>query len=426
MSFNEMEHEADFCLSTSTSQWVAPPAISWTREEISMIQEMFLSDEKGIRIREISISDSKQSETESPLAVSVDQSTNATSMLLSPIDADNALLRNSTMSEKDDMANYFVDRILPVNSEVSVPSSVSISSNGRSIEHMLSKLRAKVEDLSHIYYSRCSKYSGGDERNTKKVKLSFAIKRLKRVIQGLSMENDRLKRYTKSSHCEISRLHSRCSWLEIKQLSQYISKATCAAAVKDGIDLALNYVMNGRVLMDRHDELGWDYKSFLTQHGAFSFKLKKDYPKEVNMHGVIKKTLAIVTDSENVSRVKHSFIRVQQVTKLDQDVVIVYDMPNYSAPRMDRVVAVLFRAETPTGFLLGLRSLNVDNHSDTERRMDCTVWQRYNRKQDGGFSVTAGGVMTLPSRAGVNLMAVEVYCLHWRWESSVIGTQWAI
>ncbi|OWZ03263.1 hypothetical protein PHMEG_00025040, partial [Phytophthora megakarya] len=72
----------------TSSQWVAPPAASWTREEINMIQEMFLSDEKSIQIRDISISGGKLPVTEDPLSVSVEQGADATSMLLSPIGAD--------------------------------------------------------------------------------------------------------------------------------------------------------------------------------------------------------------------------------------------------------------------------------------------------------------------------------------------------
>lgn len=406
----------------------APPAASWTREEVNMIQEIFLSDDKTIQIQDISYSNSSPHD---PLVVSIEQNTNATSMLLSPIGADNAVLQKLVVDEKEDTIDLLVAPFqnVPVTLNAGyVPSTVPNPNNGRPMEHILAKLRTKVEDLNHTYYSRCMNVSRADQLSINKMKLLLAIERLRRVIESLSLENNRLKTNTLScaQHGKL-RLQNRDDRLEMKHLSRYIDKRTCAVVVKEGIDVALNkYAMDGKVLMDREDEHGWSYKTVLTRDGSFAYSLKKDFPKELNMHDVIENTWNFVTEPENASREKYSFIKVQQVKKIDKDTIIVFDTTNRDATCVNRVVAVLFRVETPTGILLGLRSLDVGTSSDTVQYMECSAWQHYERKEDGGFFVKAGGLLSLPSSADVNFVAVEIFCLHWRWETSAVGIQLAM
>ncbi|ETO80937.1 hypothetical protein F444_04659 [Phytophthora nicotianae P1976] len=444
MSFIEMLSAASPRSSSSSqsqapSQWMAPPAASWTREEISMIQEMFLSDEKAIQIRDISISGGKLPVTDDPLAISVEQGADATSMLLSPIGADDAFLQQFMVDEKDAMAAFFLEAIdpfqaVPVASDnvqqqvVAAPSAVSGPCDGRPIEHVLAKLRAKVNDLNRIYYSRCMNTSGADDSSINKVKLVLAIERLQRVIQGLSKENAQLKADTTScaQRSELLLRDSDKSQVNLEHLSQSIDESTCATAMEEGMNVALNYSMDGEVLKDHQDEHGWGYKSVVTQNGVFSYILKKEYPKEVNMHEVMQKTWANVSSSENLSCIYYGSIKAQLVKKVGTETVVMYDMTNHDATRVDRVVSVLFRKKLSNGFLLGARSINVAPTTDNVRRMDCTMWQRYECKEDGGFSVTSGGLLSYPSRADIDFMAVEILCLHWRWENRVVCAQWTM
>ncbi|KAG7390453.1 hypothetical protein PHYPSEUDO_007976 [Phytophthora pseudosyringae] len=438
MSFIEMLSAASPRSSSSSSsqaltpsQWVAPPAAAWTREEISMIQEMFLSDEKAIQIRDISISGGKLPVVEDPLAVSVEQGADATSMLLSPIGADDAFLQQFMVDEKDAMTAFFLEAIDPFQN---VPAAASNKgqeaagpSDGRPVEHVLAKLRAKVEGLNRIYYSRCMNTSGANDTNINKVKLVLAIERLQRVIQGLSKENAQLKTDTTScaQRSELLVQGSSENQAELNQLSQSIEERTCAAAVKEGMNVALTCSMDGEVLKDHQDESGWGYKSAVSRDGVFSYSLKKEYPKEVNVHEVMQKTWTNVSSSENFSGIYYGSITAQLVKKVGKEAVMMYDMTNHDSTRVDRVVAVLFRVEMANGFLLGAHSINGAPAvaSDNVRRMDCTTWQRYECKEDGGFSVTSGGQLSYPSRADIDFMAVEILCLHLRWENRVVGAQ---
>uniref|UniRef100_H3GZ51 Uncharacterized protein n=2 Tax=Phytophthora ramorum TaxID=164328 RepID=H3GZ51_PHYRM len=427
MSFVEMLSAVSPRSSSSSSSWVAPPAAAWTREEINMIQEMFLSDEKAIQIRDISISGGKQ-----PLDTStVELGGDATSMLLSPIGADDAFLQQFMVDEKDAMAAFFLEAIDPFQNAPAASSkeqeavATSGPSEGRPVEHVLAKLRAKVETLNRIYYSRCMNVTGADTSSINKVKLVLALERLQRVIQGLSRENAQLKTDTTSCVQRSERLlQGNSSQAQLEQLSQCIEESACTAAVQEGMNVALNCSMDGEVLKNHQDEHGWGYKSVVSQDGVFTYSLKKEYPKEVNMHEVMQKTWANVSSSENFSCIYYGSIRAQLVKKVGKEAVIMYDMTNHDATRVDRVVAVLFKAKLPNGFLLGARSMNVAAASEANvRRMDCTTWQRYECKEDGGFVVTSGGQLSYPSRADIDFMAVEILCLHLRWENRVVGAQ---
>ncbi|KAE8904066.1 hypothetical protein PF005_g16430 [Phytophthora fragariae] len=422
--------------SSQSSQWVAPPAASWTSEEINMIQEMFLSDEKAIQIRDISISGGKLSVAEDPLAVSVEQCA-ATSMLLSPIGADNDFLQQFMVDEKDAMAAFFVEAIDPFKNvpdsnashEPAVNSAATGPSDGRPVEHVLAKLRAKVDGLSRLYYSRCMDVSSADDSSINKVKLVLAIERLQRVIQGLSHENAQLKTDTTScsQRSELLLQGSSDDTSELKQLSHSIDESVCTAAVEEGMHLALNCSMDGEVLKDYQDEHGWGYKSVVSQDGVFTYSLTKSYPKEVNMHDVMQKTWANVTSSDSFSCIYYGSIKAQLVKEIGKETVIMYDMTNHDATRVDRVLAVLFRKKLPNGYLLGARSINMRPAGASDqtnvRWMDCTTWQRYECNADGGFSVTSGGQLSYPSRADIDFMAVEILCLHLRWENRVVGAQ---
>ncbi|KAK1930212.1 hypothetical protein P3T76_014445 [Phytophthora citrophthora] len=412
------------------TQWVAPPAASWTHEEISMIQEMFLSDEKSIQIRDISISGGKQ--PVDPMAFPMEQGGDATSMLLSPIGADDAFLQQFMVDEKDAMAAFFLEAIdpfehVPVASNKEQEAAVAGPCDGRPVEHVLAKLRAKVDGLSRIYYSRCMNASNVDDSSINKTKLVLAIERLQRVIQGLTKENTQLK--TDITSCtqrsELLLQGSTVNQEELAQLSQSIDESKCATAVDEGVKMALNCSMDGEVLKDHQDEHGWSYKSVEPQDGVFTYTLNKQYPKEVDMNKVMQKTRANVSSSENFSGIYYGSVKAQLVKKLGKQTVILYDMTNHDATRVDRVVAVLFRVEMPNGFLLGARSISATpvSTSDNTRPMNCTTWQRYERKEDGGFSVTSGGQLTYPSRADIDFMAVEILCLHLRWENRVVGAQ---
>jgi hypothetical protein len=433
MSFVEMLSAASPRSSSpaasSPSQWVAPPAAAWTREEITMIQEMFLSDEKAIQIRDISISGGKQPDVEDPLAVSVDQGADATSMLLSPIGADDAFLQHFMVDEKDAMAAFFLEAIDPFQNVpvAAIKEEAQQPTDGRPVEHVLAKLRAKVDTLNRIYYSRCMNASSASTSLTLLMLESSALERLQRVIQGLSKENARLKTDTTSctQRGELLLQGGSDGRAELEQLSQAIDEATCAAAVKEGMNVALNCAMAGDVLKDHQDDFGWGYKSAVSQDGVFSYSLKKEYPKEVNMHDVMQKTWANVSSSEKFSCIYYGSVKAQLVKKVGKEAVIMYDMTNHDATRVDRVVAVLFRQKMANGFLLGARSINITPAADSAsvRRMDCTTWQRYECKEDGGFSVTSGGQLSYPSRADIDFMAVEILCLHLRWETRVMGAQ---
>ncbi|GMF32921.1 unnamed protein product [Phytophthora fragariaefolia] len=424
------------------SQWVAPPAASWTSEEINMIQEMFLFDEKAIQIRDISISGGKLPVHEDPLAVSVEQGADATSMLLSPIGADDDFLQQFMVDEKDAMAAFFLEVIdpfqnvpaAPVGASSSVQEPVTSSaapgpSDGRPVEHVLAKLRAKVDGLSRLYYSRCMNISTADESSISKVKLVLAIERLQRVIQGLSKENAKLKTDTTScsQRGELLLQGSSDYTTVLEQLRQTIDESECATAVEEGMLLASNCSMDGEVLNDHHDEHGWSYKSAVSQDGVFTYNLKKGYPMEINMHDVMQKTWANVSNSDSFSGIYYGSIKAQLVKKVGKETVIMYDMTNHDATRVDRVLAVLFRKKLPNGYVLGARSINMNPARASEqtnlRWMNCTTWQRYEYNENGSFSVASGGQLSYPSRADIDFMAVEIMCLHLRWENRVVGGQ---
>eukprot|EP00644_Phytophthora_capsici_P017519 jgi/Phyca11/120865/e_gw1.42.142.1 len=396
------------------SQWVAPPAASWTHEEISMIQEMFLSDEKAIQIRDISISGGKQ--PVDPLAFPMEQGGDATSMLLSPIGADDAFLQQFMVDEKDAMAAFFLEAIdpfqnVPVASNKHQETTVSGPTDGRPVEHVLAKLRAKVDGLSRIYYSRCMNKSSADDSSINRAKLVLAIERLQRVIQGLTKENTQLKTVATSctQRSELLLQENSVSQEEFVQLSQSIDESVCAAAVDDGVKMALNCSMDGEVLKDHQDEHGWSYKSVVSQDGMFTYSLNKEYPTDVDMNEVMQKTWFNVSSSENFSSLYYGSVKAQLIKKMGKQTVIMYDMTNHDATRVDRVVAVLFRVEMPNGFLLGARSISAP--------------PRYEHKEDGSFSVTSGGQLMYRSRADIDFMAVEILCLHLRWENRVVGAQ---
>ncbi|RLN02375.1 hypothetical protein BBJ28_00014131, partial [Nothophytophthora sp. Chile5] len=447
MSFVEMLTAA----SPSPSQWVAPPAASWTREEISIIQELFLSDEKAIQIRDISISGKQEQEPLSAVAPNQD----ATQLLLSPIGADDSFLQQFIVDEKDAMAAFFLEAIdpfqnVPVSSvedkksqEVVTVTPAPGPSDGRPVEQVIAKLRAKVEALNRVYYSRCMNKSAdetmgeADETSINKVKLMLALEKLQRVIQGLSKENAQLKSDTTSclqrSALLLQEGEDANSVLE--KISEAVDEPTCAAAMKEGMDVALNCSMEGEVLKDLQDDNGWGYKSVVTKDGAFSYTLKKEYPKDVDMLETMKKTWTNVSSSEDFSCLYYGSIKAQVVKKVDKETVIMYDVTNHDSTRVDRVLAVLFRVKLPNGYLLGARSINaspagvaaaLSETSDGLRLMDSTTWQRYERNDDGGFSVVSGGQLSYPSRADVDFMAVEILCLHLRWENRVVGSQLSI
>ncbi|KAG7400402.1 hypothetical protein PHYBOEH_005777 [Phytophthora boehmeriae] len=432
--------------SPSPSQWVAPPAASWTREEINMIQELFLSDEKSIRIRDISITDKQDDKT--PLTVEQPQQSgdDATQMLLSPIGADDTFLQQFMVDEKDAMAAFFLEAIDPFQNVPASPTTDDSKtqdatsaatalpgpSDGRPVEHVLAKLREKVDTLNRVYYARCMNMSASDDQSITKIKLVLALERLQRVIQGLSKENAQLKTDTTScmQRGELLLQSSADRQAELEQLSQSIEESACVVAVKEGMEVSMNCSMDGEVLKNHQDENGWGYKSVVSKDGVFTYSLKKEYSKEVNMHDVMKKTWANVSSSENFSCIYYGSIKAQIVKKMGKESVIMYDMTNHDATRVDRVLAVMFRVEIPNGFLLGARSIKVPSCSITEdpkvRWMDCTTWQRYERNGDGGFSVTSGGQLSYPSRADIDFMAVEILCLHLRWENRVVGSQLTI
>ncbi|CAH0474786.1 unnamed protein product [Peronospora belbahrii] len=420
-------------------QWAAPPTASWTTEEINMIQEIFLSDENTIQIQDISIYGDKQSVVEDSVDTSMEQGTDTTSMLLSPIGADDAFLEQFMVDEKAAMTAFFLETIDPFKNVAVVPDykeqepvsaasalSAGISlSDGRPVDYVLAKLRTKVDTLNSIYYSRWMNVSGA---SIKKIKLVLAIERLQRVIQGLSKENAQLKIDTTScaQRCELLLLQENSNGCaELEHLRHLIEESICAGAVTDGMNVALNHTMDGEVLKDHQGEHGWGYKSVVSLDGVFTYSLSKEYPKEVNMHEMMQKSWASVSSSENVSSIYYGAIKAQLVKKFGKETVIMYDIANYDATRVDRVVAVLFRVKTLNGFLLGVRSLDVPLTATSEniRQMDCTVWQRYEYKEDGGFLVTSCGHLSYPSRADINFMAMEILCLHLRWESRVVGLQ---
>ncbi|KAJ8525059.1 hypothetical protein ON010_g16056 [Phytophthora cinnamomi] len=271
--------------------------------------------------------------------------------------------------------------------------------------------------------------SGADDSSINKVKLVLAIERLQRVIQGLSHENAQLKKDTTSSsqRGELLLQGSSDCTAELERLSQTIGESECAAAVEEGMHLAMNCSMDGEVLKDHQEEHGWGYKSVVSQDGVFTYSLKKEFPKGVNMHDVMQKTWESVSSSDSFSCIYYGSVKAQLVKQVGKETVIMYDMTNHDATRVDRVLAVLFRKKLPNGYILGARSINVNPAGMSEqtnlRWMDCTTWQRYECNESGGFSVTSGGQLSYPSRADVDFMAVEILCLHLRWENRAVGAQ---
>ncbi|CAI5741059.1 unnamed protein product [Hyaloperonospora brassicae] len=427
------------------SQWTPPPAASWTREEIHMIQELFLSEENVIQIRDISIHDgSRQSHVEHALAVSVaPERGNTTSMLLSPIEADDTFSQPVVVDDEKEATTAFCFEAIDPFKTVAMappdrmddkakravwraPFGVARASDDQALDHVLVKLRAKVATLDRIYYSRCMNVSSADGVCVHKMKLLLATQRLERVIQGLSQENGRLKTDASSyaQRCA-SLLHkSSKSGVELQQLCQSIGEPVCAVAVSEGMTTALHCSMDGQVLRDQHDQNGWRYKSLVTRDNLFTYNLSKEYAKDVDMHEVMQKSWEHAYNAKRLSSIYYGSIHVRLVKQVEKKAIVIYDVANHDATRVDRVVAVLFRAQMANGFLLGVRSINAPptTASDGVRPMDCTLWQRYERKKDGGFTFTSGGRLSYSSRADVEFMAVEIQCLHLRWENRVLGS----
>lgn len=445
--------------STTTRSTVAAPSSSspaavFTNEEISMIQELFLNGaasaialeplkivvDDALHITDIAI-DSKADE----LMLGMDD---ATSVLLSPIGADDAFMSHFLVDETDAMAAFYTEAIDPFESPSPVkgdvapaPASPRVSAE---TERTLAKLRAKVASLSTVYYTHCQRLQSGASNataavNVEKVKLVQALEKLQRVAAALTAANGQLATDTLSvreQHETTARdLESALS--DAAHIDALLAAATdeaCAAAIARATALARDFAVAG----DSTETFGWSHTSAKVSDGdasTLSFKCEKSF-LTFDAVDAIRGTVDSVGSTQALSALlgAHATVRAMKPLSATAAVVLV-DIAQASVTRVDRTLALVFRTEAADGStLLAACSLNPPADvlaaapavgAERVRWMESCVWTRLTPSTSEGESeaavVTFGGSCVYASEAEARAMALAHVQAAVRWESAVVG-----
>lgn len=292
---------------------------------------------------------------------------------------------------------------------------------------VLESLRSKVDALTRMYYTRCARLLGGldGENDTaldiEKIKLVHVIEKLKRVSTGLAKENERLakeaKRLRQAVYIE-STLDSIRNCIDEHMCMETIDKAVLNATTFAGVHSRRS---------ESGENMGWSYKSMVADDGFYSFSIEKSYPSiDLTLKQVTDLAWSIATKSEMFSSIYYGSIRATVLKELNENAaVMVYDFSSKDDNRIDRILTVLHRVTLPNGaVLIGARTIHPEalaelfDDSVGVDWMKASSWQIYELLPDNTLLVTSQGELKYPTKADAQFMAIELLCMHVRWEQT--------
>lgn len=433
------------------------PAV-FTTEEISMIQEMFLSataagaleplkivvddaliSDKDFQISDISFADAGLSLKADELMLGADD---ATSVLLSPIGSDETFLNQFLFDEKDAMAAFYTEAIDPF--ECSSPIKVEASSAQdsesaaaaaaspltRPNEQVLAKLRSKVDALSKMYYTRCHRLHGGAEDSAvdvEKVKRVHVLEKLQRIAAGLAKENAQLVKDTTSmaqqrTACMQAHREALCDPAVLEQIVASIDDQACVEAIARATEAATTFALAG----DAVEVFEWQHKRSVSDDHVLAYWYEKTL-ESVSMPDVMRRTWECVSSSANFSAMLGRDARVQVLKKINENAaVLLHDIVNHDATGIDRVLSLQYRAELPNHrFVLGSCSVNPTSvpaaASSSVRWMESSMWQLHEKKSECEYVVQVGGTSAHATHAEASAILGESVPSLVRWENLVMG-----
>lgn len=441
-------------------------AAVFTTEEISMIQEMFLSataggleplkivlddaalmSDKDFQISDISVSDGGLLFKADDLMLGTGCAhDDATSVLLSPIGSDETFLNQFLFDEKDAMAAFYTEAIDPF--QTSTPSSPVIKTENAiekgvttatspierpstDSEKALQKLRNKVEALTKMYYTRCHRLNGGSEDSAvdvEKVKLVHTIEKLQRISEGLAKANAQLVKETTSVTQQRAELLNQMSddlndAAVIETIVASINDQACAEA----IERATKSIVEFSIDAEESEVMGWKHKSALgTDNPSLTYVFEKRCAS-MDISEVLRKTWACLSSSEKFTHIVGGPVKVRVVKKVNANaVVLLYDVTSKDSKRVDRILSLMYRVELPNNrYLLGScpihpTSLPASSNKDVQW-LNHSMWQMHEKKSESEHWVRIGGHNVYPSREEARVMAVEHIRSVLMWENLVLG-----
>lgn len=441
-------------------------AAVFTTEEISMIQEMFLSataggleplkivlddaaliSDKDFQISDISVSDGGLLFKADDLMLGTGGAhDDATSVLLSPIGSDETFLNQFLFDEKDAMAAFYTEAIDPF--QTSTPSSPVIKTENAikkevatatspierpnaDSEKTLQKLRTKVEALTKMYYTRCHRLNGGSEDSAvdvEKVKLVHAIEKLQRISEGLAKANAQLVKETTSVTQQRAEL--------LNQMSDDLNDAAVIEAIVasindqacvEAIEQATKSIVEFSIDAEESEVMGWKHKSALgTDTPSLTYVFEKRCAP-MDMSEALRKTWACLSSSEKFAHIVGGPVKARVVKTVNANaVVLLYDVTSKDSKRVDRILSLMYRVELPNNrYLLGScpihpTSLPASSNKDVQW-LDHSMWQMHEKKSESEHWVRIGGHNVYPSREEARVMAVEHIRSVLMWENLVLG-----
>lgn len=290
---------------------------------------------------------------------------------------------------------------------------------------MLESLRSKVDALTKMYYTRCARLLGGLDGETdtaldiEKIKLVHVLEKLKRVSTGLTKENERLAK-------EAARVRQ-AVYIEstLDSIRNCIDERMCMETIEKALLNATNFAGIHSRRTEIGENMGWSYKSMVTDDGFYSFSIEKSYPAiDQTLKQVTDLAWDIATKSEMFSSIYYGSIRATVLKQLNENAaVMVYDFSSKDENRIDRILTVLHRVVLPSGaVLIGARTIHpealaeiVDDSVGVDW-MKATTWQIYELRADNTLLMTSQGELKYPTKADAQFMAIELLCMHVRWE----------
>lgn len=446
-------------------------AAVFTTEEISMIQEMFLSattssgtssleplkivlddaalvSDKDFQISDISVSDGGLLFKADDLMLGTGGvHDDATSVLLSPIGSDETFLNQFLFDEKDAMAAFYTEAIDPfqtstpsspvlkaenaIKKEATASTSSPIERPSADSEKTLQKLRTKVEALTKMYYTRCHRLNGGSEDSAvdvEKVKLVHAIEKLQRISEGLAKANAQLVKETTSVTQQRAELLNQMSdelndAAVIEAIVASINDQACAEA----IERATKSIVDFSIDAEESEVMGWKHKCAVgTDVNSLTYVFEK-HCTSMDMSEVLRNTWECLSSSEKFAHIVGGPVKARVVKKVNANaVVLMYDVTSKDSKRVDRILSLMYRAELSNNrYLLGScpihpTSLPASSNKDVQW-LDHSMWQMHEKKSESEHWVRIGGCNVYPSREEARVMAVEHIRSVLMWENLVMG-----
>lgn len=290
---------------------------------------------------------------------------------------------------------------------------------------MLESLRSKVDGLTKMYYTRCARLLGDldGESNTsldiEKIKLVHVLEKLKRVATGLAKENERLAK-------EAARMRQ-AVYIEstLDSIRNCLDERMCMETIEKALLNSTNFAGIHSRRTEIGENMGWSYKSMVADDGHYSFSIEKSYPAiDQTLQQVTDLAWDIATKSEMFSSIYYGSIRATVLKQLNENAaVMVYDFSSKDENRIDRILTVLHRVTLPNGaVLIGARTIHpealaeiVDDSVGVDW-MKAATWQIYELREDNTLLMTSQGELKYPTKADAQFMAIELLCMHVRWE----------